>query len=337
MTIQKTFQVCPGTLAKGYDTYSSTCLKYVFNGKKVSPILPYNSPLLDGKDGETFEANKRRLSISGVQEKFSVIQIKNQIRLTEEGESGTFILKPIPRDLMRVDQVPANEHLTMQIAKQVYQIKTAENALVFFQNGDPAYITKRFDIVDEKTKWAKEDFATLANKTSETDGENYKYNFSYEGIGKLIKTYVPAYRVEMEKFFSLVVFNYLFSNGDAHLKNFSILETEKGDHILSPAYDLLNTRIHVNDADFALTEGLFDEEYYSDEMKANGWCGRDDFEVFGDRIGLKPQQIAMLLEPFLKDQPMVHELIQNSFLNEETKALYKDHYLTRLKKLTNTL
>ncbi|SFN87223.1 HipA-like C-terminal domain-containing protein [Salegentibacter flavus] len=48
----------------------------------------------------------------------------------------------------------------------------------------------------------------------------------------------------------------MFSNGDAHLKNFAILETPMGDHWLSPAYDLLNTRIHVDDSDFALEEGL---------------------------------------------------------------------------------
>ena len=47
-----------------------------------------------------------------------------------------------------------------------------------------------------------------------------------------------------------VVFNFLFSNGDAHLKNFSIIETPLGDFKLSPAYDLLNSRIHIEDKDF---------------------------------------------------------------------------------------
>src|SRR5690606_40079276 len=63
-----------------------------------------------------------------------------------------YILKPIPRDLKKVDQVPANEHLTMQIARQVYGINTAENALIFFSNGEPAYITKRFDVKEDGTK-----------------------------------------------------------------------------------------------------------------------------------------------------------------------------------------
>lgn len=39
-------------------------------------------------------------------------------------------------------------------------------------------------------------------------------------MGELIQRYVPAWKIEMERFFRLVLFNYLFSNGDAHLKNF---------------------------------------------------------------------------------------------------------------------
>ncbi len=42
--------------------------------------------------------------------------------------------------------MPPNEHLSMQIARQVFGIETAENALMFFKNGAPAYITKSFDV-----------------------------------------------------------------------------------------------------------------------------------------------------------------------------------------------
>ncbi len=172
-------------------------------------------------------------------------------------------------DLQNVDQVPANEHLTMQIAKQVYGINTAENAMIFFQDGTPAYITRRFDVKDHVAglagKRGTEDFATLAGKTKDNAGPDFKYDYSYEEIGLLIRRYVPAWRVEIEKLFSLVVFNYLFSNGDAHLKNFSLLESSKGDYLLSPAYDLLNTRLHIDDTDFALQKGLFLDNYKSEQ------------------------------------------------------------------------
>ena len=40
----KEIKQCPGTLADGFATYSPLCLKYVFNKKKVSHILPYEAP-----------------------------------------------------------------------------------------------------------------------------------------------------------------------------------------------------------------------------------------------------------------------------------------------------
>jgi len=95
----------------------------------------------------------------------------------------------------------------MQIAKQVYGIHTADNAMIFFKNGTPAYITKRFDIREDCTKWAKEDFATLAGKTKNNGGPNYKYDYSYEELGSLIKKYTSAWTIEIEKYFSIVVFN----------------------------------------------------------------------------------------------------------------------------------
>jgi serine/threonine-protein kinase HipA len=117
---------CPGTLAPGYDTYSRTCLNRVFNGKKVNHFLLYDSPASNPETDELFEENQRRMSISGVQEKFSVLLEKNRLRLINEGERGTYILKPIPNAGRKSDQMPANEHLTMQIARQVYGIETVK-------------------------------------------------------------------------------------------------------------------------------------------------------------------------------------------------------------------
>ncbi len=324
---------CPGTLAEGFDTYSKTCLKKVFNGKKVTHVLPYNPPKVSEEDAEKFLENRKRISISGVQEKLSFLLDKNKLRLTEEDEQGTYILKPIPRDLKKVDQVPANEHLTMQIARQIYGISTAENALIFFKNGDPAYITKRFDVKEDGTKWGQEDFASLAGKTTENAGPNFKYNYSYEEVSELVQLYVPAHVVEIEKLFKLIVFTYLFSNGDAHLKNFSLLETPHGDYVLSPAYDLINTRIHVNDTDFALDRGLFKDDFQSAELRKSGHAGLEDFYEFAKRLSISAKRRDKLLKPFLTRQDTVEDLVQRSFLSDSTKRAYLLHYQTRRNQL----
>ena len=320
---------CPGTLAEGFTTYSPGCLRNLFYGKKVNHVLPYEPPQQSEEVAEQFIENRKRISISGVQEKLSLILEKNQLRLTKKGEQGTYILKPIPIDLKKVDQVPANEHLTMQIARQVYGINTAENAMIFFKNGSTAYITKRFDVKEAGGKWGKEDFASLAGKTKDNAGTNFKYDYSYEEIGMLIQSFVPAWRVEIEKYFSLLVFNFLFSNGDAHLKNFSLLESSKGDYLLSPAYDLVNTKLHVDDTDFALGKGLFADDFKSDKYKKNGHPSKTDFIEFAKRIGVTESRVEKLLQPFLEKQSKVETLVNRSFLNEASKRGYLLMYGTK--------
>ncbi len=317
---------CPGTLAAGFTTYSRTCIKRVFNGNKVNHILPYNS-LQSNQNGEdSFEENATRISISGVQEKFSLIQLKNKIRLTKEGEQGTHIFKPIPNGSKNADQMPANEHLTMQIAQKVFGIETAENALIFFGNGDPAYITKRFDVVTGGLKLAQEDFASLAGKSPQTHGADYKYLGSYWDLFELMRENLPSYKVESLKLFKLLVFNYLFSNGDAHLKNFSIIETPLGDFKLSPAYDLLNSRIHIEDKDFALNEGLIPARMGQGNVAKQ-------FQLLADYAGIQEKQMNAILALMVSKTENVKNLIDASFLKDGIKRNYLQTYQLKLNKL----
>jgi len=328
---------CPGTLAKGSSTYSATALRHVFDGKKVSHILPQAAPQTNAEDDAVFIENRKHISMSGVQEKMSYTQHKNKLALTLEGEQGTHILKPIPRDLKNVEYVPANEHLTMQIASQVYGIPTAANALIFFKTGEPAYITKRFDVKPDGTKLAKEDFAALAGMTEENAGKHFKYDSSYEHIATLIKKYVPASMIALEQFYTLVVFNYLFSNGDAHLKNFALLETPSGDHTLSPAYDLLSTVLHISDGYLALEDGLYDGDMDHPSYSTMGYYCYDDFYDFGLRIGIKETRVFKLLANLLDKEEQVLSLIHRSFLSEELKETYKRAYDSRLRSVRRSV
>lgn len=217
-----TLTVCPCTLSEGFATYSPSALRRMFRGKKVNHILDIDPPELNEVVAEQFRQNRKILSISGAQIKLSLLLEKNKLRLTMEGERGEYILKPIPNRATfgKEEQLPANEHLTMQIAGQVYGMYTAENALVFFKNGEPAYITKRFDVTADGSKTAQEDFASLSGQSNETGGDTFRNMGSYEGLAAIMKKNVVAYAVEVEKLFERIIFNYLFSNGDAHLKNF---------------------------------------------------------------------------------------------------------------------
>lgn len=326
--------ICPGTLKEGYTTYSPACRKKVFGGRAVNHILPFQSPDKDGADQDKYLENRKRLSISGIQEKLTLHLDKNKFRFPGENEVGQYILKPIPRDLLHVSQVPANEHLTMQIAEQLFDIPTAANAMIFFANNVQAYITRRFDIKEDGTRKREEDFASLAEKTEENAGKDFKYEYSYYEIGELIKKYVPAYIPQLERFYTLVLFNYLFSNGDAHLKNFSLLETSSGDFLLSPAYDLVCTRIHVEDHDMALTNGLYENDMEHPSYSAYGYYAYDDLYDFGLKLGLNKTRIERILQLFAANENDVLSMINRSFLNEEFKEKYKALYLDKRRRFT---
>ena len=322
--------ICPGCFKEHAEGFCHSCLRELFGGKKISPQLPFNPP--SAERPEIFLNHTRQISLSGVQVKYSLKFDQRQLQLAER--DGQYILKPIPTGRFNhLDQVPANEHLTMQLAKQLFKLSVPPNALVFFKDGSPAYLIKRFDRTNDGTKLQQEDFAQIAQITSETHGQNYKYDLSYEELGGLIREYIVTHRIEIEKFFRLILFNYLFSNGDAHLKNFSAIRTVQGDYILTPVYDLLCTRVHSpNEEDMALT--LF-EDGFSKTYEAYGFCTYQDFLQFGQHIGIKTSRVEKMIQRFIlkHDHEAVHHLIYRSFLKKEVKHAYYDYYQDRLRRL----
>ncbi len=321
---------CPGCMKPGFETYCDECVKKLFNGKRVSHILNFSRPDFDKIKRE----QSGKLSISGIQIKHSLKFEGKELKLTEEG--GEYILKPIPSgQFEHLNNVPANENLTMQIAKQIYDIRTAENGIIFFSDGEIAYITKRFDVLPDKSKLLQEDFSQIARMTGETHGNNYKYDFSYEEIAELMKNYVNAYSVEIENFFKVVVFNYLYSNGDSHLKNFSLYRNNKyGDYLLTPFYDLLDTSIHVpGESDLALE--LFKDEYVTESFKAGSKHTKVDFEEFAERIGINKKRFTGLFSGFLDKADLVKRIVSGSFLEKEVKDLYLTHFQNKIKRLAS--
>jgi serine/threonine-protein kinase HipA len=323
-------QYCPGTLAAGHQTYSPKCLRKLFQGKKVDHVLPYLSPGTDSESREIFEQTRNALSISGVQEKFSLLLEGKKLRPVKQGERGSYILKPIPALGKRAHQMPANEHLTMQIAEQIYQIETAANALIFFEDGSPAYLTLRFDVLPgSHQKRATEDFASLAGRTPYTHGDNYKYQGNYLQLFELLKKNVTAYKAEAPRLLKIILFNYLFSNGDAHFKNFSLLETSMGDYRLSPAYDLLNSRIHVNDTDFALQEGLLPPGLGPGRVVTQ-------FSTLARETEIPAPLFKKILTQMLDHSDKVEALIAASFLNDSTRRSYLQAYHGKRKQLSKS-
>ena len=312
---------CPSCLDEGFSTYSPRAARALFDGHKVDPHL--NFEFEGARDKHFIMDAMSRISVSGVQEKFPAVVEKGIIRIARENEQSTYILKPAPWDdtLRERRLIPANEHLTMQIASQVYGIKTAANGLCFTPKGKIVYITKRFDVLPDGTKMLMEDFTTVIGRNEKDDGKEFKYSGSFEDIAMAIRKYVPAWMVDMERFFELVVFNYIYANGDDHLKNFSLIK--QGDFFqLAPAYDLLNTSLHVQGDDLGLDGGLSPNIWKSDVYLRTGHPCRRDFEMFGECIGLLKSRTDRILDKYMKLPESAVELVERSYLTDKMKRYY---------------
>ena len=321
---------CPGCLKEGHSTYCLPCRKRLFVGKRVSHVLPFSRPVYEEAHST---ATGDRLSISGIQTKMPLVLRAGRLEIAKKG--GQYILKPIPHGtFQRLDIVPVNENLTMQIARQVFGIRVAENALVEFEDGELAYLVRRFDVREDGSRHLQEDFAQIAGRSEQSHGKNYKYDLSYEEIGVLIRKHVAAYQVEMEKFLHLVVFNYLVHNGDAHLKNFSLIRNEQGgDYTLTPAYDLLNTRLHVpNEPRTALV--LFRGDFETESYRINGFYAYDDFQELAHRLQLHPGRFQRFMNTAVETGPKIFSLIDRSALTEQCKQMYKEHVSDSLRALS---
>ncbi|MBP3944291.1 HipA domain-containing protein [Sphingobacteriaceae bacterium WQ 2009] len=293
------------------DDYHPNCSKKFF-GTTTVPTLELDKEKLDKLAQITVN---ERLALTGVQPKISLSLNgdKGNRRLTLVGLWGDYILKPQSPDYAFMPEV---EDLTMHLAK-LFKIETADHTLIRTSSGELAYLTKRFDRKKGK-KIHVEDLCQLSELLTEQ-----KYNGSYERVGKIIEQYATNSGLDVIKYFRLVLFSFLTGNNDMHLKNFSLMHTEKG-ILLSPAYDLLNVNlIYPKDKeDLALTLG-------GRKRKVK----RTDFEQFAMSLGLSNLVRDNIFKDFSKQSDKVADLIAGSFLTEEYKAGYYDIYKQKLNQI----
>ncbi len=130
---------------------------------------------------------------------------------------------------------------------------------------------------------------------------------------RLLKKYASEPLIEARKFYQLLVFGWWVANGDMHMKNFSLLTDPDGTRRLSPAYDLVNTRLFFPDDDStAMMMGGRKKKF-----TRRKWI---DFATYCEI----PKKAAerLLAEQIDALEPAIR-LIQSSFLPEKKKAEYE--------------
>lgn len=321
---------CHCCLKETENDFCRSCSQRLFSKANFSAMLKFTLPSI----AQGTNQNTRRISISGAQAKYS-LRIKSK-ELEPTDNNGTYILKPSTNMQFRLfADMPANEHITMQMAKQIFKLNVAESALLQFTTGEYTYLTKRFDIRSDGSKILQEDLAQTAGLSSDANGSNFKYeSLSYEEIAYILKQHVSASPIAIEQFFKVLLFNYLVYNGDAHIKNFSIYcPHQDGVYELTPAYDLINTSLHADGFRTALDLFKDEENYNGKFFRDKGFYGASDFLEFARRIGIVEKRAQKFIRDITAHIPEMDEMLDKSFLSDEAKVQYKENIRDRAKAL----
>ena len=316
---------CHSCFSSTRSLYCAKCQRELFDGIKMKP-LSFDKIKFDQIRRETGE----RISFSGVQNKIS-LSINSKDELIPTQRHGRYILKPYPTsgELLNAEDVVANEHLSMYLSEYVFKINTAKRAVIPFSDGELAYITKRFDYAEDGEKLPQEDFASILAYSKNSKGDNFKFEGSYELCAKKIREIIPVSLKDIEEFYRRILFNYLIGNGDAHLKNFSIMLSNNQQRILTPNYDVLYTGYHINETFGECALDLF-EDNETQAYTAMGRYTLQDFEIFGLSIGIPPKRLKEIYSAITNTTTKIEDAVNKSFLSDKGKEAYLEKYHDRL-------
>lgn len=295
---------CYQPLSDGEVNFHARCSRKIF-GTSVAPILPYAREHI----GELArEVIRTQTTLTGVQPKLSLDLQKTkeaQGRLTIVGAlGGRYILKPQTEQFPNLPEV---EDLSMHLA-ELLKIETVPHSLIRFSDGELCYITRRIDRTPDGSKIAMEDMCQLSDRLTED-----KYKGSHERIAKFIAQYSGSVGLDLVKYWEQVVFAYVIGNADMHLKNYSLYSPDNENFELTPAYDLLSTKLMMPEdtEELALTlcgkKKKLKREHFVSSMTASN---------------LHPKVIDRIFAKYEKALPKICQLISDSFLPPEMQSRF---------------
>lgn len=218
-----------------------------------------------------------KFSLAGVQMKFSMKEKDGRYNLSKGGDLGDWIIKT-PSTQHKF--VPLNEYTAMSLAalagvdipeiKLVDLDKLDNLPAINLPEEKQAFAIKRFDR-DGNDRIHMEDFAQILVKYPH---EKYD-SANYENIGRVLYQFTGDGLTDVQQCARRLLVNILLANGDAHLKNWSLIYPDQITPRLSPAYDIVTTNVYIeNETKFALNLGKNKEWYVASMSHFQSWAGR---------------------------------------------------------------
>lgn len=220
---------------------------------------------------------ENKFSLAGVQMKFSMKATDGRYNLSTGDVLGDWIIKT-PSTKHKL--VPLNEYTAMSLAGLVgidipeiklVEIDTLDNLPpINLPNEKQAFAIKRFDREDDQ-RIHMEDFAQILLKYPH---EKYT-SANYENIGKVIYDFSGDGLADVQQFARRLLVNILLANGDAHLKNWSLVYPDTITPRLSPAYDIVTTSVYIeNETQYALNLSQTKDWYKVSMAHFQSWADK---------------------------------------------------------------
>jgi len=253
-----------------------------------------------------------RAGLAGVQGKVSARVISLPVARAHE----RYILKLDPPEFRHLVE---NEAFFLDAARRS-GLHVARAEVVHDADGVAALLVRRFDRVTvdgEITMLAMEDACQVLGRYPAD-----KYSLPTVDVIAGLANATGAHLVAARDLVRQFAFAYLTGNGDAHAKNFSVLQDPEGEWRISPAYDVPTTHPYGDHTLALPIDGATDDR-----------IGREDFLALGERVGVRVRATEKVLDDLLARADLwLPELDRLPFDQRTLHGLRRaiDHRRTRL-------
>jgi serine/threonine-protein kinase HipA len=216
-----------------------------------------------------------RVALPGVQEKVSTAMLN--LPVAQAGDR--FILKLTPPEYPHLAE---NESFFLAAAR-TSGLAVADTRLVFDAEATPGLLMRRFDrvtVAGRPIALAVEDACQVAARPPAD-----KYVIAADAALGGLAAVCDARPVAARALLLQLVFAYVSGNGDAHAKNFSVLQEPDGEWRVAPAYDMPSSQPY-GDTTMAMPM----------RGRVSGDFGGSDFVELGIAIGLPPKAARRVID-----------------------------------------
>ena len=276
-------------------------------------VEPVPRMVLDGRP---------HFSLAGVQMKFSMHEADGRFNVSQPDKLGEWIVKT---PSTRHKDVPANEYTVMKLAELV-GVDIPEVKLVKLDQlkdlppinlpeEEYAYAIRRYDRDENRHRIHAEDFAQALFKYA-----HEKYGTTnFEQVGKVIYQFTGHGLANVQQMARRLLVNILLGNGDAHLKNWSLIYPDQLTAELAPAYDIVYTQAYIPGETQISLNLAGNKDWYAMNM--------GHFEAWAKSVGVPWRAIKPHVDDVLeRARKLWSEYLEHSPMNNAHKAGLKTHW-----------